>query len=179
MRKLIKFVVTLGYIGVLGLVLILYFLLDYFYFRQDYYPEYFLYIYQLVLFFIFLSCVIKKQKEKRIMDRILSAIAGAVLVGYFSMPICSLLYTTAFGEDIEYYATVHGKSREALGKRNRTIFHYVDIASDKFGFERLDNTKLFIKVKSGTTIVIRKKKSALGSYIAYSDIKILKNQTSN
>lgn len=171
MRKLIKLAVTLGHIGIPVLLLMHYFLLDYFYFRQNDYPENYLYIYQAILFFLFLSYTIKNPKGKKIFDRIIFSIINAIIIGYISIPIATQLYTAFFGERIEYHAIVYDKYRET---RKRTIFHYIDVASEKFGIERFDNVKLFAKVKSGTQIVIRKKKSALSSYIAYGDIQILK-----
>lgn len=89
------------------------------------------------------------------------------------MPVISYTYTQYFGEDIFYTADVYKKEKNHYSGRSSRTHYYVEISSNEFGIETLDNRELYENVNISSKISITKRESFLGSYIYNNKIGIL------
>lgn len=81
----------------------------------------------------------------------------------------SFHYTALFGKDSEYIAYVYHKE---IHSSRRNTHYYVTITTDNMTKEELKDKELYNRVNIGSTLLIKQKKSFLGSYINYNDIRV-------
>lgn len=103
---------------------------------------------------------------------IILMLVAPMLISFLIRPMISFHYTLLFGEEITYTAMVYDKHTSS--SRRKTSY-YITISSE-LEKEEIKCKTLYEKVNMGAKLRITKKHSTLGSYIKYSEIKILSNR---
>lgn len=96
----------------------------------------------------------------------------SILFGLPTIPYLNHLHIRLFGKEVSYVVEVYDKRKEEWRDK---IHSYIEVSSSN-GNKTLDYAPLYLRVDTGSKLLIKQKTSLLGYSIAYKDIQVLNNK---
>lgn len=104
---------------------------------------------------------------------LLSILIMPLVYGFIISVNLTYFYTYYAGQEIQYSAKVYDKEIVS-GKRKK---YHIYVRSELLDEEKLTCQELYNNTQINSEILIKRKHSSLGSYVKYSEIQILKNES--